>query len=201
MILVFCLVFAFLWGYLKKFPRSHKLKTISAVTVFSVLISFLISFLPVFGFYSAYMHTHKIWVATHTSTELSLFSVPFHLEVEYVPLIWPGMSLWPRYHLLFYRILFAGVQLLEMEFHAIPADGRLYIYTQVPESWQPCDADYAAALFFPSSLIFTALNMIGLPLVILTYNKRGILKKLNSRITEFKERHKDNSLYQWLFSD
>ena len=191
MIVVFVLVSVFLWGYLKKFPNPNRLKMILAVTVFSILVSFLVSFVSVSGVYGVYdTDNFKVVWARHNPV-LGRFSLPFHLEVE-----WGWMEFMFNTGTVWFRIFFAGAQVLEMKFSYKSAGETGYVFPN-----GQINVNYTATLFYHLLLIFTALNMIGLPLAILTYNMRGILKKLNSRITELKEHYKDNSLYQWLFSD
>mgnify|MGYP001085786301 FL=1 len=185
MILVFCSVFAFLWIYLKLFPRPNRSKMILAVTVFSILTSFLVS---VVSMYSVYWSSNPVFAR---------LSLPFHLEAEWGPVLQMLNT-----GTVFFRIFFAGVPLWEMEFGTINTSERSYIHPP----GQP-DVNYTIPLFCLLVLIFTALNMVGAPLATLTYKLKiwESMKKrweeLSSAIARFDERARKNSLYRWLFPD
>lgn len=83
LILVFSFVFVFLWGYLKKFPRPNLLKMTIAVTVFSILVSFLVSFTSVYGSYGVYGTDRTDILRTPYNPVFAQFSLPLYLEVEW----------------------------------------------------------------------------------------------------------------------
>jgi len=165
-ILVFCLVLVFLLGYLKKFPHSNTMKMILAVTTFSVLVSLLVSFLSVYG---------SFWGirALVSNPILAQLSQPFYLETEYGGI----------YHMfdtgpVWFRIHFAGVQLLEMPFGVKYSETK-YVYPPGHPT-----VDYTTTLFYQLVLIFTGLNIIGTPLAAFAY-KLISWGKLKSAIARF----------------
>lgn len=192
MILVSILVFLFIWVYQRKSSNPNKLKMGLSVLVFGIFVSFLVSAVSVCGFYGVY--NFEIRDLEDITTTLSLFSLPLHLKTDFMPL-WQGWP--PGPDPLFIEISFASAKLSEMELWLMRTGEGGFI---CPSKYSD-DVDYTASVITHLFFTFTAFNMIGLPLAILTYNMRGILEKLNSRIIGFKERYKDNSLYQWLFPE
>lgn len=168
LILVFALVFVFLWGYLKFFPRPHKLKMILVVTVFIVLISCLVSFLTVYGVHGAYDTGDLELVRARRNPVLARVSLPFYLEAEY-----GWMEAMINTGDVWFRIFFAKVQLLEMEFEYIRL-GESFIFPQ-----RQINVNYTTTLFYQLFLILTALNMLGAPLAAFTYKlTEKIAKKI-----------------------
>ena len=181
MILVFIIVYAFLWGYNKKFPNSTKFKKITLVTALSILISIMISFSYVYGFFVLH----------------SPLSLPFYMRIPDFIIIDSMLGIGN----VVYTIFFVGLKLLEtnLGFRSLGMEGG-YIF-----AGRDFDIDYGPTLFTHLFLIFTALNLIGFPLAVITYRYRGIWKgiwnKLSSKITRFQEEHRDNRVYQWLFPE
>ena len=172
MILVFCSVFVLLWVYLKLFPRLNRSKMILTVMVFSILFSFLVSFLSVSGVYGPYGSSIRALVPNNPV--LAQFSLPFYLEVEYGP-----AELMTNSGFMFLRIFFAKAQLVELEFGTKAEAERGYIYVG-----RQFDVDYTMTLFYQLLLIFTAFNMIGALLAAFTYKLSGkFAKNLISRIS------------------
>ncbi|MDH5462231.1 MAG: hypothetical protein OEX09_08445 [Candidatus Bathyarchaeota archaeon] len=147
MILVFAVVFLFLWGYRKQFPHGNRLKMILAVAGVGLLVSLLASYPSVYDFYWG-RNPLDVW-----------FSLPFYLDAEAGPVefILNTGNVW-------YRIYLAGVQLQEMKFSVKYVGDGGYIFP----SWQT-DVDITASVLSQLFLIFTALNMTGIPLAALTY--------------------------------
>jgi len=162
MILVFIFVFVFLWGYLKFFPRPHKLKMIPVVTVFGILVSILVSFLTVYGSYGAY-DTDDIFIVAERTRRYSAFaqfSQPVYLELEThgFPLSRPD-ELWVR-------MFFANRLLWEKEFGLAGRWPILYVHPLKQH-----DVNYTIPLFYRLFLTFATLNMIGIPLAAVTAYK------------------------------
>jgi len=172
LILVFSLVFAFLLIHLKIFPHAGRLRIVLAVTVFSIVISFLVSFISVYGFYPFHDTDDIATTARRYNPVLAQFSLPFYLKAHN-----DGSSFWPARNL-WEGIYFAGAQLWGMKFGVSVKEGRLAIYP--PE--QP-DVNYTIPLFYQLVLILTAFNMIGMPLAAF------IAYKLKTTLPNFIQRH------------
>jgi len=188
MILVFSLILVFLWGYLKKIPHSNTMKTVLAVTVFSVLVSLLVSFLSVYG--SFWGERAPVHASLHAVSNpiLAQLSQSFHLETEY------GWSEIFNSRHVWFRIHFAGVRLLEMPLLMYTGETN-YVYHR----GQP-NVDYTTTLFYQLVLIFTGLNIIGAPFAAFTY-KLISWEKLKFTIARFQENTRNSSLYRRLFPD
>ena len=147
MILVFILTLLFLGGYQRKYSNPNRLKVIILVSVFSFLVSLLVSYLSVYGFY--YYH-NPIFVG---------FSLPFSWDIE-VGL----MDLMHNTGSALFRIYIAGSQLSETEFHFRAVDDRTYIYPM----WH-LDVDITYQILFHFFLLFIVFNFIGFPLSVFVY--------------------------------
>lgn len=183
LILVFSFAFSFLWGYLKKFPHGNKLKMVLALTVLGILVSFLISFLTLYGFYGVYDTDRIELVRSRENPVLARLSLPFYCELA-SPGVRHLMALYDDF--MWFRMYFADVQLWEMEFLAgyrtALQEGRLYIYS--PE--QP-NVNYTTPLFYQLLVIFTAFNMIGAPLAAFAYKlTEKFMKRISLESFNFK---------------
>ena len=191
MILVFSLILVFLWGYLKKFPHSYTMKTVLAVTTFSVLVSLLVSFLSVYGsFWGERAPVHASLRAVPNPV-LAQLSQPFYLDAKYAAIIYEMLST----QNVWFRIHFAGVQLLEMPFWVRYTGTIAFIC-----SFARPTVDYTTTLFHQLVLIFTGLNIMGALLAAFTY-KLINWGKLKSTIARFQETTRSNSFYRRLFPD
>ena len=190
MILVFILVLAFLLGYRKKFPNSDRLKMILAVTGFSILVSFLVSFLTVYGVWAVDSRIFK-----PEYSPLGKLSEPFYLkQYEVVYAMGDIGNVWFE--------IYCGIEThytrLWTEGYTMKVIGEgVYqiLYPEYPH------VDYTVPALLEVILNFTALNIVGIPLAVLIYNMRRILEKVSFGIARFQERYRDNSVYQWLSSE
>jgi len=174
-ILVFILVFAFLWGYMKKFPRPHKLKMILIVTCFSIFIAFVISCISV-SYAPIYRSYNPI---------LAQLSLPSYLDGE-------GGIIANSFGSVKYKIFLADIQLWEERFGYNAREGYIF-------RGRDFFADYTSTVFYQLLLFFMGLNIIGAPLAAITYKIGGkFVKGLVSRVYCFHERARSNRLYDWL---
>ena len=142
---------------MKKFPNSNRLKMIFVVTVFSILVSFLVSFVSMSSVYGVYdTGTLELMRARHNAV-LAKLSFPFYLETE-----WGWMETMLNTGTVWFRMFFANVELLEMEFGYRGSKGYVFPHGQT-------DVNYTVPLFYQLVLMLTALNIIGVPLAAITY--------------------------------
>lgn len=166
MILVSIFVFAFLLGYLRLFARGNRLKMISTVTAFSLLVSFLVSYLTVSS--SCRWHYNPA-----LTPRLRRLSMPFYLDGS-------GIS-YGEIGTMWYWISFADIQIWEGEFGICSTLEGSYIYPRGQVL-----VDYTDTLFNQFILMFIGFNIIGVSLATLTHvcllKIWRLMKKLKPRV-------------------